>query len=216
MRTAIAGLVPPARRVTELAAVAGRPLDRLEVAALADPEDVIAAMDCGLFRSIDGRVGFRHDLLREAVAADLDDARRDQHHETLGRALRASPAEAARHLRLAGRDDLAAERLVEAAAAAVRATASVEAVTFLREAVELRPDDDHDPARARRPCSPSSRGASEALEEYDRLALATPEAHHQAALWFRGPLCDPRPRAHCRHARTGPVPRSRGCAPSCC
>ena len=190
VRTAIAGLVPPARRVTELAAVAGRPLDRLEVAALADPEDVIAAMDCGLFRSIDGRVGFRHDLLREAVAADLDDARRDQHHETLGRALRASPAEAARHLRLAGRDDLAAERLVEAAAAAVRATASVAAVTFLREAVELRPDDDQIRIELATVLAQLAR-REEALEEYDRLALATPEAHHQAALWFRGPLCDP-------------------------
>ena len=40
------------------------------------PEAVLAAMDCGLFRSVDGRFGFRHDLLREAVVADLEDARR--------------------------------------------------------------------------------------------------------------------------------------------
>ena len=102
----------PARRTAELAAVAGRPLDRAELAALAPPEAVLAAMDCGLFRSADGRFGFRHDLLREAALADLDDARRGLLHETLGQRAGARAAEAARHLRLAGRDDLAAGRLV--------------------------------------------------------------------------------------------------------
>ena len=109
VRAAIAGLDEPARRAAELAAVAGRPLDRVELSALAPPEAVLAAMDCGLFRSADGRFGFRHDLLREAALADLDDARRALLHEALGRALGARAAEAARHLRLAGRDDLAVD-----------------------------------------------------------------------------------------------------------
>src|SRR4051794_15820397 len=43
VRAAIAGLAAPAREVAELAAVAGRPLDRLEVSTLARAEDVLAA-----------------------------------------------------------------------------------------------------------------------------------------------------------------------------
>jgi tetratricopeptide (TPR) repeat protein len=198
VRAAIAGLAAPARQVAELTAVAGRPLDRLEVSTLANPEDVLAAMDCGLFRSADGRFGFRHELLREAVFADLEEVRRDLHHETLGRALRASPAEAARHLRLAGRDDLAADRLVEAAAEAVRATALVEATAYLAEAAELRPSDAairlelgdvlaqlgrREPARA------ALEQALALLDPADARARAT--AHRRAALWFRGQLCDP-------------------------
>ena len=139
VRAAIAGLDEPARRAAELAAVAGRPLDRVELSALARPETVLAAMDCGLFRSADGRFGFRHDLLREAVVADLDDARRAILHEALGGALAGSPAESARHLRLAGRDDLAATRLVEAAAEATRATALIEAAAYLSEAASCGP-----------------------------------------------------------------------------
>ena len=84
-------------------------LDRVELSALAPPEAVLAAIDCGLFRSADGRFGFRHALLREAALADLDDTRRALLHEALGSALGARAAEAARHLRLAGRDDLAVE-----------------------------------------------------------------------------------------------------------
>jgi DNA-binding SARP family transcriptional activator/tetratricopeptide (TPR) repeat protein len=197
-RSAIAGLAEPARQVAELAAVAGRPLDRLELSTLARPDAVLAAMDCGLFRSADGRFGFRHDLLREAVVADLEATRRDLHHETLGRALRASPAEAARHLRLAGRDDLAADRLAEAAADAVRATALVEAAAYLAEAVDLRPMD----ARLRLElCDTLAQlgRREEVLAEFPRaLALLDPgahavraEAHRRATLWFRGPMCDP-------------------------
>ena len=198
VRAAISPLDEPARQITELAAVAGRPLDRLELSALARPEAVLAAMDCGLLRSADGRFGFRHDLLREAVVADLDDVRRAIHHETLGGALGASPAEAARHLRLAGRDDLAAARLVEAAGVAVRATALVEAIAYLTEAAELRPGD----AAARLELSHvlAQLGRREAATtEFERaLVLLAPEdaaaraaAYRRAALWYRGPLCDP-------------------------
>ena len=198
VRAAIAGLAVPARQVAELAAVAGRPLDRLEVSTLARPEDVLATMDCGLFHSADGRFGFRHELLREAVFADLEDVRRDLHHETLGRALRGSPAEAARHLRLAGRNDLAADRLVEAAAEAVRATALVEATAYLAEAAELRPGDaairlelgDVLAQLGRR--QPARAALEQALALLDHAdAGARAAAHRRAALWFRGQLCDP-------------------------
>ena len=41
------------------------------------PGGRLDATDSGLFHSTDGRFGYRHALLREAVYADLDDARRD-------------------------------------------------------------------------------------------------------------------------------------------
>lgn len=197
-RAAIAGLGGPARRAAELAAVAGRPLDRLELSALTSPDAVLEAMDCGLLSSTDGRFGFRHDLLREAVVADLEDTRRATHHEALGRALRASPAEAARHLRRAGRDDLAVECLLEAAAAAVRTTALVEATAYLSEAVELRPEDaasqlelaDVWAQLGRR--DPATAALERALARLDPLdAPGRAAVHLRAALWFRGRLCDP-------------------------
>ena len=137
-RQAIGRLGPAARLFTELAAVAGRDLDRAEVASLpllASPAGAAAeALGSGLLRVRAERTGFRHDLLREAVYQDLPDPVRARLHAALaawlrertprgGGALRgAAPnaAEIARHFRLAGRDDLAADQLVRAAAAARR------------------------------------------------------------------------------------------------
>jgi tetratricopeptide (TPR) repeat protein len=206
VRAAIAGLDEPARRAAELAAVAGRPLDRVELAALAPPEAVLGALDCGLFRSAEGRFGFRHDLLREAAVADLDDARRALLHEELGRAPTARAAEAARHLRLAGRDDLAVERLVEAAADAAQATALVEAVAYLEEALELRPDDPRIHVELagtlaqlgrRDPATAEIDAALRLLRPDDTVARV--DAHLRAALWFRSALCDPTRALHAAH-----------------
>ena len=198
VRAAIAGLDEPARRAAELAAVAGRPLDRVELSALAPPEAVLAAMDCGLFRSADGRFGFRHDLLREAALADLDDARRVLLHEALGSALGARAAEAAHHLRLAGRDDLAVARLVEAAADATQATALVEAAAYLEEAIELRPDDPRVRLQLAETLAQLGRRerALAALDAAVRLidpadAGGRVHAHLRAAIWCRSSLCDP-------------------------
>ena len=198
VRAAIAGLEEPARRAAELAAVAGRPLDRVELAALTPPEAVLAALDCGLFRSAEGRFGFRHDLLREAAVADLDDARRALLHEELGRAPTARAGEAARHLRLAGRDDLAVERLVEAAADAAQATALVEAVASLEEALELRPDDPRIHVELAGTLAQLGRRERATAEVDAALRLLRPDdavarvdTHLRAALWFRSALCDP-------------------------
>jgi DNA-binding SARP family transcriptional activator len=198
VRASLAGLDQPARRTAELAAVAGRPLDRVELAALAPPEAVLAAMDCGLFRSADGRFGFRHDLLREAALADLDDGRRALLHEALGSAPGGRAAEAARHLRLAGRDDLAVARLVEAAADAAQATALIEAAAYLEEAVALRPDDPQVQLQLAEMLAQLGR-REDALAALDAaLGLLDPgdfgaraHAHLRAATWYRSSLCDP-------------------------
>jgi DNA-binding SARP family transcriptional activator/tetratricopeptide (TPR) repeat protein len=198
VRAALGGLSDPARRAAELAAVAGRHLERAELGALAEPEAVLAAMDCGLFRSADGTFGFRHALLREAAYADLDDARRVLLHELLGNALTHRAAEAAHHLRLAHRDDLAAGRLAEAATDAARATAFAEAAAYLLEAVELRSDDSSlrlDLAAAfaqlgQRESALTQLEAGLRLTDPDD-ASAQASVHLRAARWFQSSLCDP-------------------------
>jgi len=157
-RQALARLGPAARLFTELAAVAGRDLDRAEVASLpllASPERAAAeALGSGLLCTRGDRTGFRHDLLREAVYQDLPDPVRARLHETLGQWLRErvprgsagrpsparSTAEIARHFRLAGQDDLAAAQLVRAAAAARAVAALPEAAAYLAEAASLAGD----------------------------------------------------------------------------
>ncbi|MEA2271111.1 MAG: hypothetical protein QOC64_3721 [Solirubrobacteraceae bacterium] len=198
VRAAVSRLSAPARRTAELAAVAGRDLERAELVALAEPRAVLDAMDCGLFRSADGRFGFRHALLRDAVYADLEDARLRALHEALGEAPGLRAAEAAHHLRLAGRDDLAAGRLLQAAADATRATASQEAVAFLREAVDLGPEDPA-PRLELAEASAVLGDRETALAQLDAAlrrigagdSRACAAAHMRAARWFRGSLCDP-------------------------
>ncbi len=153
-RQAIGRLGPAARLFTELAATAGRDLDRAEVASLpllSSPAAAAAeALGSGLLRVHAERTGFRHALLREAVYQDLPDPVRAQLHEALaawlrersprGGALRGEPrnsAEIAGHFRFAGRDDLAAAQLVRAAAAARAVAALPEAAAYLTEAACL-------------------------------------------------------------------------------
>ena len=189
VRSAIAGLDDDARRIAELAAVAGRDLDRTELAALATPTAVLNATDTGLFRSADGRFGFRHALLRDAVYADLDDTRRSAHHETVGQAL-ATAAESAHHLTRAGRDDLAATRLVEAARDAARVTALAEAAAFLRAGGAARPER---PPRTSswlpRRAQLGDRAGSDHAFQHARPHTAA--AHARAAQWYKSSLCDP-------------------------
>ncbi len=221
-RQAIARLSPAARLFTELVAAAGRDLDRAEVASLpllASPAGAAAeALGSGLLCSRAERTGFRHDLLREAVYQDLPDPVRARLHETLaawlreraprGGAVRLSPArstaEIARHLRLAGRDDLAADQLVRAAAAARTVAALPEAAAYLAEAASLTgtggagPDPEllielAEVQAWRGKLAESDEAFGRALE-----LIAPDDAHAQAAAWvrrghwLRGGICHPR------------------------
>ena len=225
-RQAIDRLGPSARLFTEIAAVAGRDLDRAEVASLplltSPPAAAAEALGSGLLRVREERTGFRHDLLREAVYQDVPDPLRARLHETLARWLRdhapalrggairpgaARNAEIARHFRLAGRDDLAADQLVRAAAAARTVAALPEAAAYLDEAVSLAdgtagaggvPDPELLTELAevqawRGMLAESDQAFGRALEliapdDHDALAGAWVRRGH----WLRGGICHPR------------------------
>jgi DNA-binding SARP family transcriptional activator/tetratricopeptide (TPR) repeat protein len=198
VRAATGALPGDARRVAELAAVAGRELGRRELAAIAGAETVVRAMDSGLFVSADGHFGFRHALLREAVVAGLPDARARELHEELAGVIEGSAAETARHLRLAGHDGEAARRLSAAAGEAVAIGAVEQAADYLEEAIALAPADsalrlqyaEVQAWRGRR--EDADRLLSEALERAPQDPAARARAHVEAAKWYSGALCWPR------------------------
>lgn len=221
-RQATARLSPAARLFTELAAVAGRDLDRAEVASLPlldNPSAAAAeALGSGLLHASAERTGFRHQLLCEAVYQDLPDPVRARLHETLatwlrereprGSAVRPSPArnaaEIARHFRLAGQADLAADQLVRAAVAARMVAALPEAAAYLTEAVSLagRAGAGPDPEllieladvqawRGMLPESDEAFGCALELiatDDHDALVAAWLRRGH----WLRGGICHPR------------------------
>jgi DNA-binding SARP family transcriptional activator/tetratricopeptide (TPR) repeat protein len=141
---ATAGLLPPAARtLIHLLAAAGRPLtsdelDRLMVPDAGQAEE--AASADGLLVRRAGRLGFRHDLLREAIYADLPNPA--PLHDRIANALDAGDrAGIAHHLHLAGRPERAAREWAAAAAYARSVGALTEAAEFLGHAVELCPGD---------------------------------------------------------------------------
>ena len=156
VRIAVGRLSGPARTFVEFAAVAGRALDRAEVASLPLPSPALAATEAlgsGLLQTDDGRTGFRHALLADAVYEDIADPARARLHGALAQLLRtrarpartgsrtAQAAEIARHLRAAGQDDQAVNYLVVAAQGARSVAAMAQADSFLTEALQIEPDD---------------------------------------------------------------------------
>lgn len=150
VRATLAPMAREVRRLVELIAVASRALEPVELGALGleDPdEDASRALESGLLLAADGRLGFRHALLREAVYEEIAEPRRRGLHRRWANALLASeqagsparPAEAARHLRLAGADAEAVPQLVHAAGDARGLAALEQAVGYLEEALAIAP-----------------------------------------------------------------------------
>ena len=221
-RLAISTLSGQARVFIELAAAAGRDLDRPEVAALPLPNPARAAAEAlgsGLLRAADdGRIGFRHALLRDAVYLELPDPIRARLHGELAQLLRnrarqaghpaaagrgsrrgQRAAEIARHLRLAGQDELAVSQLVMAAADARGVAAMAEAAGFLSEALEIEPADaemlvelaEVEAWRGLLESSDAAFGrALEQISPHDAGGLIS--AWLKRGRWMRGGLCDPR------------------------
>jgi DNA-binding SARP family transcriptional activator len=210
VRATLTPLSGEVRKLVEVAAVAARSVQPVELAQLPlrDPDEAAAeALQSGLLLVANGAVGFRHALLRDAVYEEIAEPRRRSLHQSWAHALLAGeqagaiprPAEAARHLRLAGADLEAVPQLVRAAAAARELAALEQAVGYLEEALTIAPGradlwlelGELEAWRVRRD------QAEMAFERATRL-LAEAEPLERARGWLRrarayhGPICVPR------------------------
>ena len=219
VRGAFGSLAAEGRRFVEFAAVAARDIEHNEVTALPlddTAEAAVQALDSGMLVTREGRIGFRHALLREAAYAELPEPRQGALHEQWARTLLSCAAaggptraaEVARHLRLAGRDAEAVEQLALAAADARAVGALSAAAGYLHEAVSMAAERaelwlelaEVDAWRGMRAEAEESFASARAL-----LAGAPPlelaRAWLRAARCYHGPICVPAMvRENCREA----------------
>jgi DNA-binding CsgD family transcriptional regulator/tetratricopeptide (TPR) repeat protein len=156
---------PECRRVLRLLALAGRPLDRDELAATAaafeltserlpprsstlprrgdgalDPDlaaGLEEALAAGILVEDDAGIAFRHEHIRRAAATDLLPRLRHRHHLALAAGLVAHPGEAATHWLAAHVPDRAFAAAVDAAGRAEATHAPEDALTALELALGL-------------------------------------------------------------------------------
>jgi DNA-binding SARP family transcriptional activator/tetratricopeptide (TPR) repeat protein len=209
VRAALMPIDEDGRALIDVAAVAGRALEpaeleQLELVRLQDSAG--EALQTGILVAGGGRLGFRHALLRDAVYAELTEPRRRLLHERWARVLLACeqaggvrrPAEAARHLLLAGRDGTAVDQLARAASDALGVAALEQAAAYLEEALEIAPDRADlylelgtiEAWLARREKVAAAFGRAQALLA-DGPPLELVRAWLRRARAHRGPLCVP-------------------------
>ena len=173
-----AAVIGPELDADLLAAVLGRPV----IALLDEAEQAVAKQflveDDGIFR-------FRHELLREALAASATAGRAALLHRQAGRVLDrrpgADPLTVASHARLGGDLVLAARALRDASAQAAERFDHAAAEALLDDALRLSPGPDGWLARAR---VRTLRGRyAEALEDVERA----PVGRRRGALWRSAP-----------------------------
>jgi DNA-binding SARP family transcriptional activator len=210
VRAALAPAGETARELIDVGAVAGRPIEPLELERLRLPALDQAAregLETGILISAGNRLSFRHALLRDAVYAELTEPRARTLHVRWAENLIACerdggvrrPAEAARHLVLAGRQAPAVEQLRRAAADARAVGALEQAASYLEEAIAIASDradlllelGEVEAWRGlREPADAAFDRARALLEDRPPLELA------RALLWraraYHGPLCIPR------------------------
>ena len=162
-----AAVIGPELDVDLLAAVLGCPV----ITLLDDAERAVGQQflveDDGIFR-------FRHELLREALAASATAGRAALLHRQAGRVLDrrpdADPLTVANHARLGGDLMLAARALRDASAQAAERFDHAAAEALLDDALQLHPDQDGWLARAR--VRTLRRRYPEALQDVERAAAA--------------------------------------------
>jgi DNA-binding SARP family transcriptional activator/tetratricopeptide (TPR) repeat protein len=151
VRATLAPLAGEVRELVEIAAVAARALEPVELGALGleDPDQCASeTLETSLLIAAEGRLGFRHALLRDAVYEEIAAPRQRGLHRRWARALLDGevagaiprPAEVARHLRLAGADTDAVPQLVRAAAGARAVAALEQSAGYVEEALEIAPE----------------------------------------------------------------------------
>ncbi len=166
-----AAVIGPALDVDLLAAVLGR-----GVVELLDDAERAAAMQ--FLVEEDGTFRFRHELVREALAASATAGRAALLHRQAGRVLARRPAvdpvTVAYHARLGGDLELASRALADAAARAAERFDHAAAEALLDDALRLHPDPEGWLARAR---VRTRRGHyREALSDVELAAAAGPAA----------------------------------------
>ncbi len=193
--TRCARLPPASRHLVEVGAVLG-PRFRLDV--LAEVADVPAEQIAGQLGDLvvadgPGRACFRHELLRDAIYAELPPAQLQHWHARAGEVLAGlhrrgsdvDAAEVATHLLHSGADG-AAEAAVEAARRAAGMSAFEDAVRWYGEALPLLSDPPErvkillEMARAQR--GSGDRVGARALLLQAAALAPTPEQHAEAAL----------------------------------
>jgi tetratricopeptide (TPR) repeat protein len=165
-------------------------------------EAAAEGLQTGLLQSGDGRIAFRHALLREAAYEEIAEPRRRTLHRQWAQTLIDSEqpgAEAARHLRLAGADREAVPQLARAAADARAVAALEQSVAYLEEALDIAPHDaelllelgEVEAWRGRREQAEGAFGrALSGLDGTDELTLARAWLRRGRA--YHGPICMPR------------------------
>jgi DNA-binding SARP family transcriptional activator/tetratricopeptide (TPR) repeat protein len=219
VRATLAPLSGDVRRLMEIAAVAARPLDpvEIEMLSLGDPDDAATeALQTGLLLGTGGRVGYRHALLREAVYEEIAEPRRLGLHHRWAKVMLATehagaiprPAEVARQLRLAGADLDAVPQLARASAAARAVAALEEAAGYLEEALAIAADradlwlelGELEAWRGHREQAAVAFERAVALPDGDQ-PITVARAWLRRASAYHGPICDPRAvRDSCRRA----------------
>lgn len=137
----VSRLPAPTVALVELLAAAGRPLWPAELRCLgaSNHADAVATSE-GLLVRREGRLGFRHELLRAAVYATLADA--EGLHDRLADGIDPTEhVERAHHLAAAGRRQESARELTAAALRARAVGAVDEAIELMVQAVDLDPTD---------------------------------------------------------------------------
>ena len=145
------GLPANTRRALQVAALAPEPFDPTLVRDILDPvgagpgDPLALAVDGGLLvESADGRLAFRHALVRDAFAGDPAGGDRRAIHEALARSLsaRGAPPLAVGEAWLAaGRPAEAIPRFLEAAEASARVHAYRDAASMIERALAVWPAD---------------------------------------------------------------------------
>jgi tetratricopeptide (TPR) repeat protein len=211
VRAARSHLSAPARTLCEVLAVAGRALSIEDARRRTGPRDDAEfdatfedAGNAGLVQIIDGRIDFRHALLRDAYYASLPELQRIRLHAAAASDLDETglpelAGETARHLLATGDRDGAARLLVRAANHAFSLGALSRAEELLNEASGLQPSNieivlDLAGVAAHRGMADVAQQRFEravnALEDADdQLGVAT--AYIRWAECNTGPLCRP-------------------------
>ncbi|MDX6522611.1 MAG: hypothetical protein QOI17_124, partial [Gaiellales bacterium] len=154
MRDRLDGMSTEAREAVQLAAVLGRrfSVDRLALVGGSSPPALLGPvaelMDADLVAEVDGRLEFRHDLVREAVLATIPASMRVALQRHAAEVLLSAGAGAAEVAPLllasAGPGDAAAVAALRAAAAELAGTQPAAAADITARALELaRLDDPH-------------------------------------------------------------------------